>query len=592
MNKPYKLKPHICRFCSLYPLGDKRIPEELMSYKNEIPYLKGFPYPLPSKKSDYSCCAKTGEIEWYGASNGLTRYDKNAEREEDIIMYFSADRDLLDNNVKAIMPDGDNIWVLTDTGASYIEMKMISAEEKAMILLDETEKYVDRRGMKSQKYLTEGRNFDSVLPYGHSDNDGSFTSGFSIGEIMRYATYKREKGADHPDTIEAKRIATRAVEANLLLLHVHCRGDGFAARTYLCSDEPVPDDGLFFRITGNKAVCLETTDSINKNCSGVEIDASAEIPARLAKLFTDLGYTKDDLIYKADTSSDEITHHFMHLLMAHEFLACDDPELDDLIISSAKGLMNHIIDHGYELHDFTGKPTSWAKWSTRYFDTEFGWVDGALNSAQLLMYHLVTMKITGEEGKWRESYDHLINDLHYDDMTTAHFDRLYQASLSGDYDFVEDIMYGDHMLATLAFWGLCILEKDEDLLKKYRYGFKAWRTSMEREHVPGYDLPYALACPDEEIDLDRLAGWFYRTNSSCLAAGVSMLGRHDVAVRTRRNGYKEISALMPPDETFISKYDRNPVEYKNEDSGGVMCIESCYVYTFGYWLGRYYGFFE
>lgn len=592
MTMPYKLKSHLCRFCTFYKSGDSKIPAELLSFKNEKPNLEGFPYPLPSKKSDYTCCAKTGDIEWFGASNGLTRYDKNAEREEDIIMYFSAPRDLLDNNVKAIMPCDENVWVLTDTGAAYIEMKDIGAEEKADILLEETLKYVDRRGMISQKYLKEGRNLDSILPYGHSDNDGSFTSGFAIGEIFRYAVMKREKGIDHPDTIKAKAVATRAAEANLLLLHIHCRGNGFAARTYLCADEPVPDDGLFFRITDGKATCLETTDSNNKGVNGVVIDASAKVPERLAKLYTDLGYTINDIVYKADTSSDEITHHFMHLLYAYELLACDDPELAELIKDSATGLMNHIIDNGYELHDFTGKPTSWAKWSTRYFNTEFGWVDGALNSAQVLMYLLVTMKITGEEGKWREHYNHLVNDLGYADMTEKHFDRLYQASLSGEFDFVEDIMYGDHMLAVLAFWGLCTLEKDEKLLAKYRKGFKAWRTSLEREHNPGYDLPYAISCPDEEIDMERLAEWFYRTNASRLAAGVSLVGRHDVPVKNLKMGNKEISVLLPPDERFISKYDRNPVDYKNEDSGGIMCVESCYVYTFAYWLGRYYGFFE
>ncbi len=592
MTMPYKLKSHLCRFCTFYPSGDSNIPSELLSFKNDKPVLEGFPYPLPSKKSEYTCFAKTGDVEWFGASNGLTRYDKNAEREEDIVMFFSAPRDLLDNNIKAIMPDCENVWVLTETGAAYIEMKDIAAEEKADILLKETLKYVDRRGMISQKHLKEARNLDSIVPYGHSDNDGSFTSGFAIGEIFRYAVMKREKGIDHPDTLKAKAVATRAVEANLLLLHIHCRGNGFAARTYLCADEPVPDDGLFFRITDGKATCLETTDSKNKGVNGVVIDASAKVPERLAKLYTDLGYTINDIIYKADTSSDEITHHYIHMLVAYEHLACDDPELAELIKEAAKGLMNHIIDNGYELHDFTGKPTSWAKWSTRYFETEFGWVDGALNSAQVLMYLLVTMKITGEEGKWREHYNHLVNDLGYADMTEKHFDRLYQASLSGEFDFVEDIMFGDHMLAVLAFWGLCTLEKDEELLKKYRKGFKAWRTSLEREHNPGYDLPYAISCPDEEIDMERLAEWFYRTNASRLAAGVSLTGRHDVPVKNLKMGHKEISVLLPPDERFISKYDRNPVALTNEDSGGVMCVESCYVYTFAYWIGRYYGFFE
>lgn len=592
MIKPYKLKEQLCRLSSFFALDDKAVPTELFEIKNETPDLAGFPYPLPSKKSDYTCKAVSREIEWYGASNGLTRYDRNSEREDDIVMHFSAPRDLLDNNVKALLPDGNNVWVLTETGVAFVEMKPVSAEEKAEILLQETLKYVDRRGMISQKRLAEPRNLDSAFPYGHSDNDGSFTSGYSIGEILKYAVYKKEKGADHPDTIKAKEIATRACEACLLLLHVHKRGNGFAARTYLCSDEPVPDDGLFFRITDGKATCLETTDSKNKGVVGVEIDASAEIPARLSKLYTDLGYTDNDIIYKADTSSDEITHHFLHMLFAHEHLGCDDKELDDLIIMSAKGLMNHIIDHGYELHDFTGKPTSWAKWSVQYFNTEFGWVDGALNSAQLLMYLLVTMKITGEEGKWREHYNHLVNDLGYADMTEKHFDRLYQASLSMGFDFPEDIMYGDHMLATFAFWGLCTLEKDEKLLKKYRKGFKAWRTSIGKEFNPGYDLPYLLSCPDEESDMERYATWFYRTNLSRLAAGVSLIGRHDVPVKTLKAGRKDISVLLPPDERFISKYDRCPLYMINEDSGGVWCVESCYVYTFAYWVGRYYGFFE
>lgn len=592
MIKPYKLKSHLCRFCTLYPSGDAKIPAGLNEIKNEKPDLEGFPYPLPSKKSDYTCCAFTGDIQWFGASNGLTRYDKNAEREEDIVMYFSAPRDLLDNNIKAIMPDGDNVWVLTESGAAYIEMRYVGAEEKADILLSETLRYVDRRGMISQKYLAEGRNFDTALPYGHSDNDGTFTAGFAMGEVYRYATFKREKGADHPDTVKARAIATRGVEACLLLLHVHARGDGFAARTYLCADEPVPDDGLFLRITDGKATCLETTDSLKKGVCGAVVDASAEIPERLAKLYTEKGYTINDIIYKADTSSDEITHHFINLLVAHEHLGCDDAELDEIIVSSTKTLMKHIIDHGYELHDFTGKPTTWAKWSPEYFETEFGWVDGTLNSTQLLMYLLVTMKITGEEGIWREHYNRLVDELGYADRSEKHFDRLYQASLSMNFDYFEDIMYGDHMLATLAYYGACTLEKDEKLVAKYRKGYKAWRTSMEREHNPGYDLLYAVACPDEEIDIERLAEWFYRTNASRLAAGVSLKGRHDIPVKKLRTGTEEISVLLPPDERFISKYDRNPLDYKNEDSGGVMCVESCYVYTFAYWFGRYYGFFE
>jgi hypothetical protein len=48
--------------------------------------------------------------------------------------------------------------------------------------------------------------------------------------------------------------------------------------------------------------------------------------------------------------------------------------------------------------------------------------------------------------------------------------------------------------------------------------------------------------------------------------------------------------LPPNDEHFIAKYDRNPLEFKNEDSGGASVVEGCYPYTFAYWIGRYFGF--
>lgn len=592
MIKPYKLKPHLCRVCKQYPLDSADVPSALFDYQNEKPDLKGFPYPLPSKKSDYTCCLKAGGIEWYGAETGLVRYDKNAERSEDKVMYFSAERDLSDNKVKALMPEGDKVWVLTETAATSIEMKLVTAEEKAYILLDETLKYVIRRGMASQRYLREARNLDSCYPYSASDNDGTFTAGFALGEIFRYATLKREKGAQHPETIDAKKVATKSVEACLLLMHIHSRGDGFVSRSYHCTGEPVPDDGIFLKIENGKATVLETTQSKKKGLVGTVIDASAPVPERLAKLYTDLGYTINDITYKADTSSDEITNHFLVMLVAHDYLACDDAELDGLIKSSAKGLMSHIIDHGYELHDFTGEPTTWAKWSESYFNSGMGYVDACLNAAEVLMYHLVTMHVTGEEGRWRESYDYLINEKGYADLTEKHFDRLYQASIAGDFDYVEDIMYGDHILALDSYWGLCYLEKDEKLLKKYRSGFKSWRTSLEREHNAGYDLMYLHACPDDEVDMEAIATWFYRMNLSRLAAGVSLVGRHDIPVKNLRAGNKEISVLLPQDERFISKYDRNPLEYKNEDSGGLMCVEGCYIYTFAYWFGRYFGYFE
>ncbi|NLA76712.1 MAG: hypothetical protein GX851_02580 [Clostridiales bacterium] len=592
MIKSRTLTPCPARFVKLFGTGDAGIPAELFKAGSKAPDLKDFPFPLPSKKSDYTCFAQGSRgVMWYGASTGLTRYDPDAENKYDIIMYFSADRDLPDNCVKAVLPDGDNVWVLTETGAAYIELRTVSAEEKADILLDETLKYVSRHSMISQKRLAVHGDVTSAVKHGHSDNDGCFTAGFAMGEMFRYAVLKRERGENDPKTVEARKIATRAVEACLLLTFVHGRGNGFVARTYLTKDEPVPDDGLFYRRNGDKAVCIDTNESRKRKISGLEVPVTAEIPERLARLFKEDGYTQDDIIYKGDTSSDEISLHFQQMYFAHEILGPDDRELDDIIVTAVKNTMTHIIDHSFELHECNGKPTSWAKWSPEYFSGGLGWCDAPLNAAEVLMYLRVTMCVTGEKGKWQDAFDYLIS-IGYDDLTAKHFDRFWQAAAAGGIEVEEDIMYGDHMLATAAYWTLIMLETDEERKNKYRAGYRSWRTSLQREHNPAYDFPFALACPDDEIDMDKAVEWINRTNTSRLAAGVTVVGRHDVPVKVCRGGKLETGVLLSPDERFISKYDRNPYWYTDVDSGGMTCVESCYVYTFAYWLGRYYGFFK
>lgn len=593
MNLPYVLQPHTRRFVTFFAKDDAAIPAELFQVQAIAPNLTNFPYPLPSRKQEYCCFAQEESgVFWYGASTGLTRYEKDAARPTDRVQYFSAERDLPDNCVKAVLAHKDDVWVLTESGVAHIVLRMMDAKELADILLEETLQTVSRRGMVSQRGLDQPGDFNSKQSYAHSDNDGCFTAGFSIGEMFHYAVLAREKGENDPETQCVRGIATKAAEACLLLMCIAARGNGFIARTYLTKDEPVPDDGLFFRkIPGGKAVCVETNAAKRKGMIGMEIDASAPIPERLAKLYRDEGYADDEITYKADTSSDEVSLHYLHLYFLHEILGKGDPELDALAQQLAKDSMTHFLDHGFELHDCTGKPTTWAKWSLRYFADGLGWYDSCLNAAEFLMYLRVTMHITGETGRWLEAYQELAS-LGYPDLIPLHQDRFWQASIAGNFEPREDLMYGDNMLATAAFWGLIPLETNEEYKKKFQQGYRSWRNTLAQEHNPAYDFPYLLCCPEQadEIDFERIADWFYRFNPSRLASSVSTVGRHDIAKKILWGGYEECSALLPPDENFIAKYDRNPLEYRNEDSGGRNTVESCYVYTNAYWMGRYYGF--
>lgn len=594
MPEAIKLYPQLTRVVSHFKKFDIEVPKALLESKAQKPDLSDFPYPLPQKKKDYTCfCQGAGNVMWYGSNGGVTRFNPDAESLSDVVMHFSAHRDLLDNNVSSIVSDGsDGVWVLTDNGATHIAMELMTMEEKADRLLEESHKYVSRHGMYSQKYLSEAGNLDSILPYGSSDNDGSFSSAHAMGEIFRYATLRRELGEYHEETIKARESATRASEANLLLMYISGRGDGFVARSYHTKDEPVPDDGLFYKKNGATASCLNTTGARERGIVGIECKADAPIPERLRKYYAEKGNEDTDITYKGDTSSDEITHHYMHLLVAHEFLGREDPEYDELLKTAARNTTTHIIKNNFALREASGEYTTWAKWNLEYFNSPMGWADACLNAGQMLMYLKVTMHLTGEQGLFQETHDDLIKKG-YADLTYKHYDRFHHVSIQGGVEDREEIMYGDHMLAVLSLWGLCTLEKDEELLAKYRKAFRSWRYSLAPEYNPGYDFPYFLSDPENaKPDAEKVRTWFYRFNVSRLATKVSLDKRRDIPQKELMGGYKETSALLPNDERFIAKYDRNPLEFKNEDSGGASCVEGCYPYTFAYWLGRYFNFIE
>ena len=93
-----------------------------------------------------------------------------------------------------------------------------------------------------------------------------------------------------------------------------------------------------------------------------------------------------------------------------------------------------------------------------------------------------------------------------------------------------------------------------------------------------------------ELDTERLADWFRRQPGSRLCASAAFDRRLDVPERIRRGGMPETSCLLPPDEHNVTKYDRNPFSYGIEHGeNGENELESCYVYTYAYWMGRYFG---
>lgn len=587
---PISLSPHKSRVITFYSADDAHVPASLTKKGQVFDFTPR--YPLPFAKKDFTAMLEIDGALWVGGTKGLFRYSESEKEDYDKVMVFSADRDLKDNHVLSLCGTADDVWVRTETGVSHIVLETMSMEEKANRMTAETVRIVDRFGMVSQRGLTEPWRLDKPEKWTDSDNDGGFTASFCIGETLHYAVLKREKGKNDPEAQRVRAIAMRSLEACLLLMFIAGRGDGFVARTYITADAPLPDDGLFLRRQGDRAVVQHTTFAAQTGVDGFSCDASHPIPERLRHLYTDCGYTDDDLIFKGDTSSDEITLHVMNLYFAHLVFGEEDEELDALIKTAVTGLVDHIIGHEHELVDFHGGPTSWAKWSTRYFADGIGWGDAPLNAAEVLMYIKVALAICGENQKWEDEYQMLIKKG-YADLPALHDSRAFTAGVLMGCNVCEDIMYGDHMLANLSFFGLMLLEEDETLRKKYFDGWQSWRrSSIAREHQPVYDIPFLVTCPKENVDKEKLKRWFYRSNTSRFAGCERMDLRRDVPQKEFLAGYKQTSFLLPPDEHAMTKYDRDPLRFIPGNSGSNRKVETCSPFTFPYWMGRYYGILE
>jgi hypothetical protein len=84
------------------------------------------------------------------------------------------------------------------------------------------------------------------------------------------------------------------------------------------------------------------------------------------------GYVDDSqIVYKADTSSDEVDGHYALFLTAYKYL-CDtaaDAELKDIIVQASTRMTDLILkDDHYYIVDAHGKSTQWSRWLSEYFN--------------------------------------------------------------------------------------------------------------------------------------------------------------------------------------------------------------------------------
>ena len=192
-GKPASLSARLMRVARRYKREDR--PEKAAELaalpKKELGENEKKRLPKFIAPRDVTCfCVDGKNVFWIGTNEGLWRVDESEKDELDRVQCFRANACMLDNSVKAVEPDGKNgVWVLTETGVSHIEMRLLSVEHKANLHSAMDERIVQRRGMLSGTDWSAERN--RWVPH-ESDNDGLWTALVAMGDICRYGVMKND----------------------------------------------------------------------------------------------------------------------------------------------------------------------------------------------------------------------------------------------------------------------------------------------------------------------------------------------------------------------------------------------------------------
>ncbi len=486
--------------------------------------------PATSPIPGISAIAKASAgITWLGAARGIVRFDPAAQP-PDRYQVFASRRYLPDDDVLALLSDGKNgIWARTRTGVSHIELRPMTLLHKTGHFEERIRLRHDRYGMVADSHLkTPGDLSTNQLE--SSDNDGLWTAMYAAAECFRYAK---------THSPEALRLAKKAINAVLYLEEITGK-PGFPARSYVKKGDPRPSDGVWH-------------------------------------------WTSDGTIqWKGDTSSDEIVGHFFLFSVAWDTL--DDAPLKARIAATARRIMDHILENGYNLIDVTGQPTYWGRWTPEYFNSERGKADSPLNAAELLSFLKTTHHITGD-AKYEREYKKVAFDMGYAELSTR------------QRELCPEINYSDEELALLALYPLFVYEKDPALRKTYLRAAGDWWFNIQREQNPLWIYIHALALPTPRVGFDRqffpqARHTLERFPLDMVSWAVKNSHRPDIAFDPTLDRFdkRQVVTFLPPDERPVMKWNGNPFVIdggnggRSEDDGATFLLP--------YWMGRHYGFLK
>ncbi len=376
--------------------------------------------------------------------------------------------------------------------------------------------------------LLEGGDYSVNVPYGSpADRFNEMRSRYMTLGIQSYVMDEDNLALASPeswiDPLEDPNQAYATRTRNL---------EGFWARTYSFKEEMTTEDhyagNIYWSHNGDGTATgvstkKETSNGYllnGENLRGTTVNATKEIPERLWNDLIGSGYDVEDIVYKGDTSSDEVIGHLFIYKLAYDILGPEDEELRQLIVNTMDLFAQHIVDNGYSMVDGTGQPTTWSKFNRTYLHNGQVLGGAPLQTSVILSALKLAAYVTGDQ-KWEDEYRMaaLNEQYEYAEIMTQESER-YEMSIIEYANSVSEILglilrplvntklfktvyrlilnYSDEEMAMLAYYLLFQMEDDEELLSYYREGIDDWWYSISHSENPLWYYVYQLAYPNEE----------------------------------------------------------------------------------------------
>ena len=496
---------------------------------------------LPS--SEVTCVEQSPDGKmWVGTRKGISRFagGKCSVRH--------SKRWLLDDDVRDIAFSANGTaWIATRAGVSAIIPRKMTLAEKAKRILEICyARHVRPPYLVGRCNLTIAGDTTSWAP-ADDDNDGQYTAMYLGMESYRYAVTKNPQAGEN---------ARKAFDALKFLQEV-TQTPGFFARTVIPADwqhRADPDRELNDRDWAMQLVNNPREKRVHKRWF----------------LSPDKKW-----LWKATTSSDEMTGHMWGYYIYHELVA--DAAEKKRVAAHVGKIVNYLIDCGYTLHDVDGKPTKWAVWSPEKLNHDPDWqAERGINSVELLSYLKLAFYMTGDK-KFEKHYRRLIEKHNY--AHNARFAKNTNPALRTHID--------DELLA-LAFPALIKLEKDQALRKLYLQGVDGWWQAVKVDQSAYFNFVYGDLTGDDPQLGDAL---FYLRDAPIdqVHWTVDNSRREDVQL-TRLPEYEKMQTarLLPPSERGILRWDNNPRQAVQGHDG--RSERTGVQWLLPYWMGRYLGY--